>query len=254
MDGALGRGTTLVEAYRGRVLRYAGDNLLAVFGADEAHEDDAELAVHCALALLELGRTLGLEVKAAYGHAGFNVRVGIHTGAVLLGGGVDGAGTVRGIAVNVAARMEQTAPAGGLRISHDTFCQVRGAFDVTPQPPLEVKGMSQPVVTYLVQRAEAARASGAEPRRRRPRDTDGRSEKELSPTAAWLPRHACRRRHAGAAYRRHRGGRCRHRQEPATRRIQELGVGKARRFHRSIRPRPAQRADSALQAAARHAR
>jgi len=154
MDGALARGTTLVEAHRGRVLQYAGDNLLAVFGADEAHEDDAELAVHCALALLELGRTLGQEVRAAYGHAGFNVRVGIHTGTVLLGGGVDGAGTVRGIAVNVAARMEQTAPAGGLRISHDTFCQVRGAFDVAPQPPLEVKGMSQPVVTYLVERAK----------------------------------------------------------------------------------------------------
>jgi len=36
---------------------------------------------------------------------------------VLLGGGVDAEGTIRGIAVNIAARMEQTAPAGALRIT-----------------------------------------------------------------------------------------------------------------------------------------
>ena len=157
----------------------------------EGHEDDAELAVHCALALLELGRTLGQEVRAAYGHAGFNVRVGIHTGTVLLGGGVDGAGTVRGIAVNIAARMEQTAPAGGLRISHDTYRQVRGAFDVVPQPPLEVKGMSQPVVTYLVQRAKPRAFRRSEPRHRGPRDADGGTRGRTPPTAARLPRHAC---------------------------------------------------------------
>lgn len=76
MDGALARCTQVVRAHRGEVLQYAGDSLLAAFGAGEAREDDAERAVHCGLALLELGRALGAEVQAAHGHAGFDLRVG----------------------------------------------------------------------------------------------------------------------------------------------------------------------------------
>ncbi len=162
MDGALARCTAVVEAHHGKVLQYAGDNLLAVFGADEALEDDAERAVRCGLALLAEGLALGQEVHRHHRHQGFGVRVGIHTGGVLLGGGVDGDASIRGIAVNIAARMEQTAPPGGLRISHDTWRQVRGAFDVEPQAPIAVKGVDAPVVTYLVQRARprAFRATG----------------------------------------------------------------------------------------------
>jgi class 3 adenylate cyclase len=154
MDGALARSTAVVQKHRGKVLQYAGDNILAVFGADGSREDDAERAVHCGLALRELGRALGAEVQAAHGHAGFDVRVGIHTGAVLLGGGVDGEATIRGISVNIAARMEQTAPAGALRISHDTYAQVRGLFDVNVQEPVAVKGVDAPLHSYLVTRAK----------------------------------------------------------------------------------------------------
>ena len=136
------------------MLQYAGDSILAVFGADEAREDDAERAVRCGLALLDLGKVLGAEVRAAHGHDGFNVRVGVHTGGVLLGGGVDADGSIRGIAVNIAARMEQTAPAGALRISHDTYAQVRGLFEVERQEPLAVKGVDEPIQSYLVLRAK----------------------------------------------------------------------------------------------------
>ena len=150
MDGALARGTAIVQTHRGRVLQYAGDSILAAFGADTAAEDDAEGAVRCGLALLELGRTLGKEVLARFGHAGFNVRVGIHTGEALLGGGVDGDGNIRGIAVNIAARMEQAAPAGAMRISVDTYRQVQDRFDVQAQPALQVKGLQEPLQTFLV--------------------------------------------------------------------------------------------------------
>jgi class 3 adenylate cyclase/tetratricopeptide (TPR) repeat protein len=156
MDDALARGTAVVEQHGGKVLQYAGDNILAAFGSEASAEDDAERAVRCGLALLALGRTLGAEVQAMHGHAGFNVRVGLHTGGVLLGGGVDAEGTIRGIAVNIAARMEQTAPAGALRISHDTYVHVRGAFDVEAQAPLSVKGVDAPIQSYLV--------NGARPR------------------------------------------------------------------------------------------
>ena len=154
MDDALARGTAVVRAHAGKVLQYAGDNILAAFGADEAREDDAERAVRCGLALLELGRTLGVEVRRMHGHDGFDVRIGIHTGDVLLGGGVDADGSIRGIAVNVAARMEQTAPPGALRISHDAYAQVRGLFEVEAQEPLAVKGVDGLVQSYLVLRAK----------------------------------------------------------------------------------------------------
>ena len=152
MDAALACCTVIVEAHHGKVLQYAGDSLLAVFGAAEAHEDDAEFAVRAGLALLDEGRRQGGLVSLRHGHDGFNVRVGIHTGGVLLGGGVDDEGTIRGMTVNVAARMEQTAPPGSLRISHDTYRQVRGLFDLEPQPPMLVKGRDEAIVTYLVQR------------------------------------------------------------------------------------------------------
>ncbi len=154
MDGALARCSSRVLEHQGKVLQYAGDNLLAVFGADEAREDDAERAVRCGLALLAEGLVLGEEVLHRHGHAGFNVRVGMHTGGVLLGGGVDAEGNIRGMAVNIAARMEQTAPPGALRISHDCYRQVRGVFDVVPQEPIVVKGVEQPILTYIVQRAK----------------------------------------------------------------------------------------------------
>ena len=154
MDDALARGTAIVQAQSGKVLQYAGDNILAAFGADESREDDAERAVRCGLALLELGKALGAVVLDVHGHAGFDVRVGIHTGGVLLGGGIDAEGNIRGAAVNIAARMEQTAPAGALRITHDTYTQVRGLFEVEAQPPLAVKGVDEPVQSYLVSRAK----------------------------------------------------------------------------------------------------
>lgn len=152
MDGTLTRCTAHVQQHGGRVLQYAGDNLLAVFGADEAREDDAERAVRCGLALVAEGAAIGAEVLARHGHAGFQVRVGVHSGSVLLGGGVDAEGSIRGMPVNIAARMEQSAPPGGLRISHDTWQLVRGLFDAQAQPPIDVKGLDAPIATWLVQR------------------------------------------------------------------------------------------------------
>ncbi len=154
MDTALERLSALVRVHNGQVLKYAGDSLLAAFGAEQALEGDAERAVRAGLAILEEAPRLAAEVQAAYGLQGFNLRVGINTGRVLLGGGVDGESSIRGTPVNIAARMEQTAPPGGLRISHDTYRHVRGVFDVEAQAPIEIKGITGPVRSYLVLRAK----------------------------------------------------------------------------------------------------
>jgi predicted ATPase len=55
--------------------------------------------------------------------------------------------------MNLAARLQAAAPTDGVLISHDTYRYVRGVFDLTPQPPIMVKGKSMPIQTYIVQRA-----------------------------------------------------------------------------------------------------
>ncbi len=153
VDGALAAFTVIVEQHGGEVLRYAGDNLKAAFGAHETtgtREDDAERAVQCGLALLAEAARRGDDVRRAHGHDGFNARVGIHTGGVVRGGGVENDKSLSGLTVNIAARLEQAAPAGTLRISVDTYRQVQGLFDVKAQASLQVKGLQEPLQTYLV--------------------------------------------------------------------------------------------------------
>jgi class 3 adenylate cyclase len=152
MDGALARCTAIVQAHGGKVLQYAGDSLLAVFGADAAREDDAVRAVEAGLDLAEESGRQEERVRQRWGLEGFALRVGAHTGSVLLGGGVDAENTIRGLTVNMAARMEQAAPPGTLRISRSTWQHVRGLFEMEEQAPLWVKGAPEPLVTYLVSR------------------------------------------------------------------------------------------------------
>lgn len=144
-DGALAGFTQIVQAHGGQVLQYAGDSVLAVFGVPLAREDDAERAVQAGLAIL-----------ASVQDGPLAVRAGIHSGEVLLGGGVDGDQGVRGLTVHLAARMEQTAPPGRLRISQATWRLVRGRFDCEAQPPLQVKGHDTALATWLVRGPHAA--------------------------------------------------------------------------------------------------
>jgi hypothetical protein len=85
------------------------------------------------------------------------LRAGIHTGLVVvgeLGGTSHREFTASGDAMNLAARLQSAAPTGGILISHDTYRYVRGIFDLTPRPPLSVKGKSETIRTYLVRRAK----------------------------------------------------------------------------------------------------
>ncbi len=150
LNGAMQRMADIVEALQGRVLRFTGDGVKAAFGMDEAREDDAERAVRAGLAICRAGLEQAEAAQRLLGVADFAVRVGVHTGDVALGAGVDADNTAMGAAVNIAARMEQSAPPGALRISHDTWSQVRGLFEVESQPLLQVKGIAAPMQTYLV--------------------------------------------------------------------------------------------------------
>ena len=153
LNGSLRRMADLIAAHQGRVLRFTGDGVKAAFGMDEAREDDAERAVRAGLAILAVGREQAEQALRLHGITDFAVRVGVHTGDVALGAGVEADNTAMGATVNIAARMEQSAPPGCLRISHDTWGLVRGLFDLEAQPPLHVKGIAEPLQTYLVRGA-----------------------------------------------------------------------------------------------------
>ena len=159
MDPALAEFTAIVRRQEGRVLQYAGDSLLAAFGVECVREDDALRAVRAALAILAAAQRHAAHLRRRYQRE-FAVRAGIHTGPVLLGAGVDGEASLRGLTVHLAARMEQTAPAGRLRISRATWKLVQHAFVAEPQPLLVIKGEAAALETYLVGRERVAGERG----------------------------------------------------------------------------------------------
>jgi class 3 adenylate cyclase/tetratricopeptide (TPR) repeat protein len=155
IDSALASFSAIVERHGGEVLRYAGDSLKAAFGARVTREDDAERAVLCGLDLLQAAARAGDGDGAQ-----LSARVGIHTGAAVRGGGVEQDNSLSGLAVNVAARLEQTAAPGTLRISIDTYRLVQGHFDVLEQPGMQVKGLQEPLRAFVVTGARERRLRG----------------------------------------------------------------------------------------------
>jgi predicted ATPase/class 3 adenylate cyclase len=151
MDDALKRMALPIEEHGGHVSRYMGDGFKAIFGAPVARENDAEGAVRAGLDILATAQTIASELESQWGIQEFQVRVGINTGLVALGGMTEAEDTVMGTPVNLAARLESAAPPGGLLISHNTFRHIRGVFDVEPLEPIVAKGFPEPVPVYLVQ-------------------------------------------------------------------------------------------------------
>jgi len=155
-----------IMAQDGVIDKHIGDAVMALWGAPAAREDDPERAIRAALAMQqEIHAFVGATLVVAQGERAvalgehkaspLQLRIGINTGPVMLGAvGTTAEFTAMGDAVNLASRLEHAAPVGGILISHDTYRQVRGIFDVTPQDPLTVKGKHDPVKTYIVQRAK----------------------------------------------------------------------------------------------------
>lgn len=152
MNGALERFRDVIQGHGGRVTRFMGDGLKAVFGIPTAAEDDAERAIKAGLALVETAQDYAQRVEETWNLTGFNIRVGVNTGQVLIGSGVEAENTAMGMAINLAARMESAAPVGGVLISENTYQHVRGMFELSAQEPILVKGVEQPIQTYQVLR------------------------------------------------------------------------------------------------------
>jgi class 3 adenylate cyclase/tetratricopeptide (TPR) repeat protein len=141
-----------VERYGGTVARLMGDAILAFFGAPTAHEDDPQRAVLAGLAIVENILPYREKLREEK-DIDFNVRVGINTGLAVVGDvGSETAGeyTAMGDAVNLAARMEQTAAPGSVQIAQDTYALVAPLFDFKELGGIAVKGKRERVLAYQV--------------------------------------------------------------------------------------------------------
>lgn len=152
INGAFEHMIQPVYRYEGTVARLQGDGLLAFFGAPIAHEDDPQRALLAGLDIVSAIRSYSAEIGDRWG-IDLDVRVGINTGLVVVGAvGSDlrVEYTALGDAINLAARMEQTAEPGSVQIAGPTYKLVAPLFDFQVIKGLEVKGRDAPVTAYRV--------------------------------------------------------------------------------------------------------
>ena len=129
-----------VERHGGRVEKFIGDAVAAVFGVPAAHEDDALRAVRAALDIQDRMRRLREGQVTA-----ISCRIGVNTGEVFTSG--DYAPLV-GDAMNVAARLQAAAEPGGVMVGEATYRLVRDAVRAEKVEPIVAKGKELPVPAF----------------------------------------------------------------------------------------------------------
>ena len=145
-DRSLRRLSEEVERYGGTIDKYIGDNVMAIFGAPVAHEDDPERAVLAAFGMQAAMSEINAELAARHG-ARFALRVGINTGEVLAGS-VAGAYTVMGDAVNVASRLQGAGAPGTVTVGELTYRATAHRISYRELEPLALKGKAQLVSAW----------------------------------------------------------------------------------------------------------
>jgi class 3 adenylate cyclase/tetratricopeptide (TPR) repeat protein len=141
----------VIAEHGGLTEKHIGDAVMAVYGARQAREEDPAQAVRAALAMQAAVKEFSLGSTTAP----LQMRIGVHTGLAVVGPlGTQGEFPVTGDTVNLASRLQASAPIGGVLVSHDTYRHIHGIFDVQTLPPFEVKGRPELVQTYVVLRAK----------------------------------------------------------------------------------------------------
>src|SRR5438128_853667 len=172
LDPAIHRMMDAVHRFEGTVNQVLGDGIMALFGAPIAHEDHVLRACYAALAMQaamqsyteEVRRTRGLELR---------MRVGLNAGEVVvraIGNDLHMDYSAVGETTHLAARMEQLATPGSIRLTAATLRLVEGLVRVTALGPVPVKGMAEPLEVFELvgasgvrQRLQAAAVRGLTP-------------------------------------------------------------------------------------------
>ena len=147
-----------VKRFDGNIHQYAGDGVLAYFGYPVAHDNDAERAVLAGLDIVSAVRNLA-KVLAARGDAAIAVRIGVHTGMVVVG--EMGAGDTRevhaiGETPNVAARIQGEALPDSVCISAITLRLLNQRFETRSLGVRQLKGVAKDIELFAVDAARAA--------------------------------------------------------------------------------------------------
>ena len=150
----------VIERFEGHVAQYLGDGLLVYFGWPRAHEDDAERAVHAGLGIVDAVGEGNDALQAKHGLE-LAVRIGIHTGPVVvgeMGGGASRETLAMGDTTNLAARLQAEAEPDSVVLSAATLRLVPGVFLTEDLGERELKGLG------VVHAHQAVRPSGVRSR------------------------------------------------------------------------------------------
>lgn len=144
------------KRFEGHVSQYLGDGVLILFGYPKAHENDAERAVLASLAMLEDMKTLNKELEKKYKRQ-LSVRIGIHTGEVMVDTKAGDAENIFGETPNTAARVQASAQPDTVCISSSTHRLIAGFFIVDDLGAHTLKGVSDSVNLFRVVGATGVR-------------------------------------------------------------------------------------------------
>jgi len=159
LDPVLEQMMQAVHRYEGTVNQVMGDGIMALFGAPLAHEDHAVRACYAALAMQDAIRRYSVEVRRTHG-VEVQIRVGLNSGEVVvraISNDLHMDYSAIGETTHLAARMEQLAPPGTIRLTATTLRLVEGLIRVTALGPVPVKGLTAPVEVFDVMGASALR-------------------------------------------------------------------------------------------------
>jgi predicted ATPase/class 3 adenylate cyclase len=148
-----------ITRYGGHVAKYLGDGVMAFFGYPEAHDNNAERAARAGLAIIDALSQLNeqpdsLPLKGGGpgrgSHPKLTARVGIDSGAVVVGAGASEDTDVFGEAPNIAARVQAAAEPGTVLITDAVHQLVSGLFVVESRGAQALKGVERPLQVYRV--------------------------------------------------------------------------------------------------------
>jgi class 3 adenylate cyclase len=135
-----------IERLGGSVAQYLGDGVMAYFGYPEAHDNDAERAARAGLAILDAISKLNEQATQPK----LSARIGIDSGAVVVGDGSGKDADVFGDTPNIAARVQSAAEPGTVVITDAVHRLISGLFVVEDHGAQALKGIERPVQLYRV--------------------------------------------------------------------------------------------------------
>ena len=150
----------VIQRYEGHIAQYLGDGLLVYFGWPQAHEDDAQRAVHAGLGIVTAMQRLNTRLQQDKGMR-LAVRIGLHTGPVVvgeMGGGGRHEHLALGDTPNIAARLQSLAAPDTVAVSATTFHLIQGYFVCDELGSYTLKGVPAPMPVYRVQHASGAQS------------------------------------------------------------------------------------------------